>query len=198
MTLATALLAIQVAGQAADWFSVSSNSPPPLTLRVEPGEVVGREQVFRQVMRMGTNEFAFVLPAELRREVTPEGMTVLTSKDMSYYVSLRIIPSSAAGREALRQRAASQYADASGLEDFTAWVDDHEGTGLHLRQEVPKVGNRLVRLLWVPFKAGVIEFALNADARNAKAGQSALDIILLSFRSNERGSLEIVPRSDKS
>ena len=43
-----------------------------------------------------------------------------------------------------------------------------------------------------------MEFVLNADTKNAVAGRAALDMILLTFRSNERGGLEIVERSDKS
>jgi hypothetical protein len=120
---------------------------------------------------------------------------------MSYYVSLRTaapFPVNAQIRQALRERIAGQYAGANSLEGFTVGVADQEGTGFQLRQELPGVGSRLVRILWVPFKAGVMEFALNADAKNSAAGRAALDMILLTFRSNERGRLEIIAHSDKS
>jgi hypothetical protein len=162
---------------------------------------VGHEQVIRQLITSGTNKFVFVVPNGLRTETAPEGMIGLASGDMSYYVSLRIVaptPVNPAISEALHERITSQYAGASSLEEFTASVADREGTGFQLRQELPKVGGRLIRILWVPFKAGVMEFALNADARNAAAGRAALDMILLTFRSNERGRLEIVQHSDKS
>jgi hypothetical protein len=166
-----------------------------------PGELVGHEQVIRQFIRSGTNEFLFVVPDGLRTWTTPEGAMVLTAGDMSYHVCLRIaapLPAKPEIREALQERIAGQYAGAKSLEGFTVGVADREGTGFQLLQEVPELGNRLVRVLWVPFKAGVIEFALNADTRNAAAGRAALDMILLTFRSNERGRLEIVERSDKS
>ena len=92
----------------------------------------------------------------------------------------------------------SQYAQASGLEEFTTTVADREGTGFQLRQELPKVSDRSIRVLWVPFKAGIMEFALNTDHKSASAAQGAFDMILLTFRSNERGKLEIVRRSDKT
>jgi hypothetical protein len=163
--------------------------------------LVGREQVIRQFISSGTNEFVFVVPDGLRRQTAPEGMIVLTAGDMSYFMSLRIVappPVKPGIREALQDRIAGKYAGAKSLEEFTVSVADRAGTGFQLRQELPELGNRLVRILWVPFKAGVMEFALNADAKNAAAGRAALDMILLTFRSNERGRLEIVERSDKS
>jgi hypothetical protein len=100
--------------------------------------------------------------------------------------------------EALQDRIAGQYPGARNLEGFTVSVADREGTGFELQQDLPELGHRRVRILWVPFKAGIMEFALNADAKNGTAGRAALDMILLTFRSNERGRLEIIERSDKS
>lgn len=198
---AAALLAADVLGQTAEGFVAGSNQPPKLVVRLCPGEFVGHEQVIRQYIRSGTNEFVFVVPDGLRTETARDGMIVLISREMTYYVSLRIVappPVEPRTGEALRERITSQYSGASSLDEFTASVADREGTGIQLRQELARVGSRLIRILWVPFKAGVMEFALNADDRNAAAGRAALDMILLTFRSNERGRLEIVARSDKS
>ena len=198
---AAALLAADVWGQTAGGFVASSNQPPKLVVSLCPGEFVGHEQVIRQFIRSGTNQFVFVVPDGLRTQTAPDGSILLTAGDMSYHVCLRIAAPLAANpeiREALQERIAGKYAGATSLEGFTVSVADREGTGFQLRQELPEVGNRLVRILWVPFKAGVMEFALNADAKNATAGRAALDMVLLTFRSNERGRLEIVERSDKS
>jgi hypothetical protein len=198
---AVALLGADVFGGTAEGDFASTNQPPRLAVRLCSGELVGHEQVIRQLLSCGTNKFVFVVPSGLWTETTPEGGIVLTTGDMSYFVSLRIVappPVKPKTREALQERIASKYAGASGLEEFTASVADQEGMGFQLRQDLPKVGSRLIRILWVPFKAGVMEFALNADAKNAAAGRAALDMILLTFRSNEQGQLEIVARSDKS
>jgi hypothetical protein len=198
---AAALLAADVLGETAEGFFAGSNQPPRLAVRLCSGEVVGHEQVIRQLLSSGTNKFVFVVPDGLRTETAPEGTIALTSGDMSYFVSLRIVappPGNPGTREALQERITNQYAGASSLEEFTASVADRGGTGFQLRQELPKVGSRLIRILWVPFEAGVMEFALNADTKSAAAGRAALDMILLTFRSNERGQLEIVARSDKS
>lgn len=198
---ATTILAVVGFGQPADGLIASSNPPHAVAITLRPGEHVGNEQVIRQFIRIGTNEFVFVLPGEMRRNSTPDGTTVLTSWDMTYFLTVRLKapPSPPLGlSEALREHIANQYAGASSLEDYTACVADHEGAGFQFWQSLPNVGPRLIRILQVPFRAGVMEFVLNADARNAKTGQAALDMILLTFRSNEHGPLETIQRSDKS
>jgi hypothetical protein len=200
--LAAAMLwAAGLVAQTTNGFILKTNQTPGLAVTFQPGEFVGHEQVIREVIRSGTNEFMFVVPDGLRTETAPDGMIALIAQDMSFYVSLQIVappPANPELKEVLRERIASQYAQVSSLGEFTATVADREGTGFQLRQELPKVGRRLIRILWVPFKAGVLEFALNADNNNASAGQGAFDMILQTFRSNERGRIEIVRRSDKT
>ena len=162
---------------------------------------MGQEQVIRELVRSGTNEFMFVVPEGLRSQTPDEGTIVLTDRDVTCNLSIRIVgpaPASPGLKEALREQVASHFPNASSLEEFTTTVADREGTGFQLRQELPKVGGRLIRILWVPFKAGVLEFALNVDTKKASAGQAALDMILLTFRSNERGKIEVVIRSERT
>jgi hypothetical protein len=190
-----------VVGQTTNGSVLTTNQAPGLAVTLLPGELVGHEQVIRELIRGGTNEFMFVVPDGLRTEALPDGMIVLVSRDMRYYVSLRNAgppPTNAGLKEALQERIASQYPHVSSLEEFTTTVADREGTGFQLRQELPKVGGRFIRILWLPFQGGVLEFTLNADSRSASAGQAALDMILLTFRSDERGKIEIVRRSENT
>ncbi len=195
------LCAADARAELANGFPDWTNQIPALAVTVQPGEIVGNEQVFRGILRSGTNEFVFVQPEGLRTKTSPEGTIVLISGDMSYYVSIRLIgpPLDGPGlKAALRERIASQYPRASSLEESAVTVAERKGTELQLRQEVASVGSRLVRILWVPFNAGVVEFVLNADADHPSAGQGAFDTILLTFRSNERGRAEIITRSDRT
>ena len=195
------LLTAAAAAQSTNTCNTSGIQVPSLTSTIEAGEILGREQVLRQRIRCGTNEFAFVVPGTLRAEISPDGGIVLGSADLTYYVTIRRvgIELDKAGLEAaLQEQITGQYADAINPEGFTTIVAGRVGTGVLLRQEVPKVGLRFVRVLWVPFKAGVLEFALNSDARCTADSQSAFDMILLTFRSNEQGKVEIIKRSDKS
>jgi hypothetical protein len=176
-----------------------TNSPPALAVSLQPGEIVGREQIVRALLKNGTNEFIFVVPEQLRIQSLERGVIVMTSQDLSYYASVRVVePALAEMKQTLRAQIAGQYAGASGVEEFATTVADQEGTGFQLRQDLPGLPARHIKVLWVPFKVGVLEFTLVADTKSAPIAQGALDMILLSFRSNERGRLELVTHSDKS
>ena len=195
------LYAAGVSAQTPNGFGVKTNQASGIAVTFLPGETVGHEQVIRGLIRSGTNEFMFVVPEGLRTQTSSEGSIVLTGRDVSYYLSIRIVGPAPAGpglKEVLREHVANQFPNVSGLEEFTTMVAEREGTGFQLRQELPKVGDRLIRVLWLPFKAGILEFALNADSNSASEGQGAFDMILLTFRSNERGKLEVVRRSEKT
>ena len=89
-----------------------TNQTPGLAVTLLPGELVGHEQVVRELIRSGTNEFMFVVPDGLRTDRPPEGTIVLTSRDMKYYVSLRIAglpPTNPGLKEAMQEQIASQY-----------------------------------------------------------------------------------------
>jgi hypothetical protein len=197
----TMLLTTGVVAQTTNGSALKANRAPGLVVTFQPGEMVGREQVIRETLTSGTNEFMFVVPEGLRTEAPTQGLVALMAGDRSYYVSIRIVappPTNPELREALRESISGQHARMSSLEEFTTCVADREGTGFKLREVLPVVGERFVSTLWVPFKAGVLEFTLNAHSSSALAGQRAFDAILLTLRSNERGKIEIVRRSDKS
>ena len=165
------------------------------------GEAVGNDQILRAHLRKGTNEFIFVVPNGLRAQAPAGGTVVMISRDMTYSVSVRIVepaPPQPGLAEALAEQVTRQYPHSSSLETFTTVVADREGTGVQLRQALTGLNPRVVRILWVPFRAGLMEFALNADSSYASTGQAALDTVLLTFRSNEGGRLNIIRRSDKT
>jgi hypothetical protein len=178
-----------------------TSQPVGIALSLLPGETVGHDQVIRALLRSGTNEFIFVVPDGLRAQPAAEGNIVVTSRDMTYSVSLRLIepaPNRAGLPEALARYVERQYPDRSALESFTTSVADRKGTGVQLRQVLNGLNPRLVRVVWVPFRSGLMEFVLNTDNACASAGQAALDMVLLTFHSNEEGKLRIIPRSDKT
>jgi hypothetical protein len=195
------LLAAGVEAQLSSDWTPMTNTTPALAVTLQPGEVVGREQVIRELIRAGTSEFMFVVPAGLRTQTPGKDTIALISGEVNYCVLIRMVgsPRTDLGlKEALQEHIARRYSYVNSAEEFTAMVADREGCGLQVPPGVPSREARLARILWVPFKAGVLEFVLTADGASATAGQAALDAILLTFRSNERGPLEIVRRSDKS
>lgn len=192
---------VGIVAQPSTGFELLTNPAPALAVSLLRGETIGREQVIRALIRTGTNEFMFVLPEGFRSQSPSEGTIMLTTRDQNCYLSFRSIkepPANLGLKEALRERIVSEYPHAGNMEEFTTKVADREGAGLQLRLARPDVGDRLVRIVWVPFQVGVMEFTLNAKSTAAPAAQAAMDMILLTFRSNERGRLEIVKRSDKT
>ena len=195
------VLAADTVAQTANSLVLENNPAPALALTLQPGEMVGQQQIMRALLKSGTNQFLFVVPEGLGIQNVDEGKIVLSSRDMKYYASVRIVaprPAADGLKEALQEAIAGLYPGVSHLEEFAATVANREGIGACLRQESPGVALRQVRILWVPFKAGVVEFTLVAQSDNLRAAQGAFDMILLTFRSNEGGRLEYVRRSDKS
>ena len=195
------LFAAGALAQPLDNSVLMTNETPGLAVTLQAGEYVGQRPVIRGLITSGTNSFMFVVPEGLRAETSSEGKVVLTSWDVRYFLSIEIVgppPSEPGFKEALRQHIASHSPNVSHLEELAVTVAEREGTGFQMRQALPGVGDRLIRIIWVPFNAGVLEFTLNADRAMASAGQGALDMILLTFRSNERGKIEFVKRSDKT
>ena len=194
------LFAVGVFAQPHSSSVLGTNATPAVTVTLQAGEYLGQQQVIRGIIANGTNTFMFVVPEGLRAAPSGEGGVVLTSRDGRCFLYIGIVgpPAEPGLKEALRQRIASQYPNARNLEEFAATVADRVGLGFHLRQALPGVGDRLVQIVWVPFKVGLLEFTLNADSSGASAGEGAFDMILLTFRSDERGRIEIVRRSDKT
>jgi len=202
LVLAGALLwAAAIEAQTGNGFSFGTNQAPALALTLLPGELVGHEQVTRELIKSGTNEFMFVVPEGLRTEAPREGKLLLISPDLKWHISIRLVeprPADLELKQILREQIADRYPGASSLEEFAATVAEREGSGFQLWQKLPGLGARHISILWVPFRAGILEFALNADSGSAAASRGAFDMILLTFRSNERGKIEIVRRPDKT
>ena len=195
------ILAAGALAQTGNSLFPGTNPAPALTITLQPGELVGHEQIIRALLKSGTNQFLFVVPDGLRIQDSGGGVIVMSSRDMKYYASVRLVeppPPDLELKEALREQIARQYPGASGLEEFAGAAANREGTGVQLRQEMPGVAPRQIRILWVPFKAGLMEFALVGVSDKFPAARGAFDIILLTFRSNEHGKLEFVRHSDKT
>ena len=174
-----------------------------LDITVKPGEVVGQEQVIRYAIQSGTNQFIFNLPPEVRSERVNNAGLVLQSTDSRFCLSFRILQavaadSAAAATEARKAAALEHFTNTRDLEDFGLTIADRPAQGIQFRHTQPTVGDRLVKIIWVPCAAGVLEFTLNADATKLNLANAALDGVLLTFRSNESGKLEVVRRAENS
>ena len=202
LMMATAMLAPPVVlGQPSGPRNVPGD-PLPLMARVQPGETVGNETVNRVFLGLGTNEFVFVMPPDLHPEGARPGIIILASDDAGYSLTLRVLQaggsdSSAAEVEACQKRTLARFLNPRKVERFTFSVAGRPGLGVQALQDV-SVGERLTKTLWVPCDAGVLEFELTTTPAQARPAMQTMDQVLLTFRSNEKGKLEIIRRSEQT
>jgi hypothetical protein len=191
-----------VTAPAQTWISNQPTNPSPaLKVAVEPGEFFGRRQIIRERIRCGTNEFLFVVPEGVRAETRQDESIALTSADGTFYVTVAIasaLPAETDEDQAMLEWAAGHFPNFTNVEKFAFSVDGKPGQGIQLRYASPGGGNRLARILWVPCRAGMLEFTVDADAEKAKAAQQLFNTILLTFRTNEEGKIEIIRFSERS
>jgi hypothetical protein len=178
-----------------------SGGQAPSVVSLLPGELIGNEQVFRVLFKVGTNEFVFILPPGLRVEPTNEGAISMAPQDMTYYLSVRILGQvmlESGLKAALRECLSNDYPQATSFEEFTTVTAEHQGPGIQFEVVLPRIGDRLLRVVRMPLKAGLVEFTLNASRSNASDAIRALESILSTLRSNDRGTLEIIKRSEQT
>ncbi len=199
LMMATAMLAPAVVrGQPTGPRTIPGDALP-LLARVEPGETVGNETVKRVFVGLGTNEFVFVMPPDLHPEDARPGIVILASDDAGYAVTLQLLQAggsdaSTAEAEACEKRMLAKFLNPRQVERFTFSVAGRQGVGLQALHDL-SVGERLTKTLWVPCGAGVLKFELTTTPEQAGRATQAMDQVLLTFRSNERGKLEIIRRS---
>lgn len=177
--------------------------PQLIQASVRPGEIVGNEQVMRAFIRCGTNEFLFVLPPDLHTEAINPDTLVLAGPGSRYFLKFSILgsrggDSAEAQTQVRKENALAQYPNALNLEDFTTTVAGRAAQGLQLAHKSPTMADYVTRIVWVPCQGGVLEFTLTADAQTTKLARQAMDQVLLTFQTNEKGKLEIVRRPEQT
>ena len=175
----------------------------PLDVSVQPGELVGHEQVIRQFITLGTNQLLVVPPPNVRSESAGPETLLWSSSEGNCRIEFRIFgPVSAAEEskwtQALKRTALENHGTARSIEQTSTAVLGHGAERLQFRETLPGLGERLFRFVWVPCAAGILEFTLNVSADRSAVGVQTLDNLLLDLRSNERGKIEIVRRLSKS
>ena len=181
-----------------------TNAPQikPLEVEVQPGEIVGNEQVIRLRLRWGTNEFMLMLPPGARSETTSAGTLNIADPKGSYRIELRLLTADATEDlpkqlQRLKTTVLAAHPKASGTEEFTVNVG-RAALGLQLSDTMPPFGERWYRVIWAPCAAGILEFSLNATAGQGRAAVQTLDTLLVTLRTNEKGKLEITRRLERS
>jgi hypothetical protein len=199
-TILPAIALFQTSAGEADSLKIQAQ---PFELSVRRGEFVGHEQVVRQFITLGTNQFMFVMPPKVKSDSATPGSLVWSGPEGGYRIEFHIfapVPQGDASRweQELKRNTLENHPRARDIDELNTTVAGRSAQGLLFRESLPGFGDRLFRLFWVPCAAGILEFTLNASADQSTVGVQTLDSLLISMRSNEQGNLEIIRRSDKS
>lgn len=200
-----AVLFVALAGFRATAQEVPVNAdygpPPTLQGSLRSGEVVGVEQVRRAYLAFGTNRFAFVMPSGFRMDASNPEKIVLTDSNYSCFLTVRV-----AGRptgqevelETGRELVLNQHPGATILEQFLQSAANRSGPAFDLQWEASNGSMQSARVAFIPSAAGILEFSVLSKPDKFAESKHMLNFLMLTFRSNEGGKLEMPVFSDKS
>jgi hypothetical protein len=181
-----------------------ANAPKikPLEVEVQPGEIVGNEQIIRLRLRSGTNEFMLMLPPGARSETPAGGTLNIADPKGAYRIELRLLAADPTEDlppqlQRLKTKLLEAHPKAARTEEFSVNVG-RAALGQQFSDSMLPFGERLYRVIWVPGPAGILEFSLNAAASQGRAAVQTLDTLLVTLRTNEKGKLEITRRLERS
>jgi hypothetical protein len=178
--------------------------PLSLTATTVPGEHVGIEQVFRERVCSGTNEFLFVLPLETRVTFNGTDQIQLLARNGRFFATLRILALSGENTNAFQlpknqqDYVMAEHPDACNLEVFPIGAAGREGLCFQFQEKRPPAGTRFLKIELIPCAAGILELTLSADVAETRTASQVFQCFEQSLLSNEQGPIRIVPRLGQS
>jgi hypothetical protein len=182
----------------------STNASNAFTTRIKAEEVVGSQPIERAYITCGTNQFAFAVPPGYRADASNPKRVTVTSADLSITITFALSEDigriqMAESAEACRATLLEQYGGAKIISEFSKRAAGHDGPAFDLNWTNPGKSDESLRVAFIPSCAGLMEFTGKSHPDKFDQARYALNFIMLSFRSNERGKLEdeIRPFSSK-
>ncbi|MEN9574861.1 MAG: hypothetical protein RL514_2716 [Verrucomicrobiota bacterium] len=201
-TLLTALLPLAVAAQPA-----TTNGPADFQLTTTRHELEGVGHYFRAVAKVGTNQFAFIVPKGyfIRLDEVNRSLRAV-EKDDRCSITVRFLPPSTNGvdkatgnlqAEVFRASLLQRYPTGRIIEELSLSAGGRSGPAFDftwLTDSGFKLQNRIVFIL---MSSGVVEFNLLTSATDKEEFNHALNSLMLTFRFAENGKLELPELSNK-
>lgn len=201
-TVTTAAPAEEVDTGAAKLKNSNGTNPPPITVAVKFEGGPGQISTSRAYITAGTNKFAFLVPDEFKLTSSDAQRATLMKPDGSAVITVRVISSLAgSGKEfdgsAARALIYEEHPDATVTTEFGIMAANASGPAFEFFWGAGSVA-RASRVGFVPLRAGVIEFSLDASPKNLAPALGDFNYLLVTFRaSDENGKLEATPLSDR-
>jgi len=175
---------------------------PPISVAVKFEGGPGQISTSRAYITAGTNKFAFLVPSEYKLTCADSQKVTLMKGDGSCLISVRVIGSFVGASKAFdgaaaRELVLEEHPDATITTEFGMSAANASGPAFEIRWGSGAVA-RASRVGFVPLRAGVIEFSLDASLNNLGPSLGDLNYLVVTFRaSDENGKLEATPLSDK-
>jgi hypothetical protein len=169
----------------------------PLDVAITKGEVIGTEQVQRAFITAGTNQFMIVAPGDARVHSPTSDRVTFIPSDYHYYLSFRLLTipegmSDSLSGDFYRGQLLNGYPGAKITTEESAMAASHQGQSFELLWTSPKGTDEIVRVAYVPCWAGMLEFSMVVDAKNADEARGDFRGLLMTCRSNENGKIQVV------
>jgi len=185
------------AARAGDW-GAAPVVPSLLQVSIVYEPVPNLPPVPRAYVTTGTNQFAFVVPEGFRVDASNPETILLTQNDYSCFLTLRIASPAPADPSDVkpdfcRALLSSRFPGAKISEAFSLAAANHSGPAFNLQWTTSGGVAQSARVAFIPSAAGLLEFSLVASPGKFSGGQPPFNSLLLTFRTNEGGKLEILP-----
>jgi hypothetical protein len=174
----------------------------PISVAVKFEGGPGQIPTSRAYITAGTNKFAFLVPDEYKLTCSDPQKVTLLKRDGTCLISVRVIGALAGAGKAFdgaaaRALIAEEHPDAIITSEFGMSAANATGPAFETQWEFRGV-TRGSRVGFVPLRAAVLEFSVDASPNKLGPSLGDLNYVVLTFRaSDEAGKLEATPLSDK-
>ncbi|MGC3960970.1 MAG: hypothetical protein QM813_24480 [Verrucomicrobiota bacterium] len=201
------LIALYICGGvgcfAADNQASNSDAAEATTTSVQTIRTASLEPLRRILITKGTNELLLVAPQDLRIDTAATDKVSFVARDLTYYVSIRIIPapSGLVKGETLKfdsDWVLENYPGASVTEEFSIPTGEGDCKLINFNWPVNGLMNRVGRIGLIQTATGLVEFVMLADPRQAKAASDDFHAVLCSLQTNKHGPIKLPPVPDHS
>ncbi len=169
---------------------------------VRAGESIGKRQVQRAFLNVGTNQIAFMIPGDFSMDASDPQKIRLTDPANGCFITVRIgtAPEIEPGSETSFYRAAAlnRFPGAIVAQESSDFVANHSGPAFNLKWANSSGASQSARINFIPTAAGVLEFSVMAPTANFKDALNSFEVLIGSVQNNENGKIVIVPLPDFS
>ncbi len=182
---------------------VPPSPPPVLKTSIEAGEIIGDHQVQHVFLSFGTNECSFILPEFFHVESSTADKLVIINQGYDCLMTVRLVEPATAERrapdlDACRRILLNRYAYAKISEEYERSVANHSGPAFDFTWQNSAGGRESGRMIFVRTAAGILEFTLLTATDKFAPGEHAFSSVVLTFRTNENGVLEVVRIAERA